>query len=386
MTPSPISVDWYEGLIDVDLSEVPNTFAWKIASTFCPHITVIFYIPHKNSGSKSQNLSTFPCVCPPMMLALSLHRTNLHLGIDTGGVINTINSDVKESAFNGKCELDDEHIYDDPNLLMDFGDSKIPAPLAAAAAAATATATAAAVSYNTLNHGNSKTIPSPYDYAVPPSLDTKPAPQAKSAAATPYANSSVSNSGERKPPYANFTASNSGGRKPPYANFTASKLAAGSATDESDDSRYQAAPISLSSSSLGKPVATPRPTPSPTPPGYSVPKPVIPNRAAPKPPGSSVPQPQTAKKIEVPEKVDLAEDILEGKETVGYFPLMRKGRTEESSAYQALLNVKTGASTGNQSQQEATASHAQQEVPGLEEEEEYTVMNSPQVKTPEFSD
>lgn len=275
----------------------------------------------------------------------------MHIGMNVGPVINPMsinNCDVKETELDDVKFEDSEHIYDDPNQLMGTSSLKIPLP-------------ATPGSYATLNRDSER--------------DAKPL---SSGACNLQPPAPETGKGQNPPTY--------------------------------DEARYtQLYQQPTNNTPIGASLTT-KIAPPQAPPGYSTPKPsMIPGRSAPKPPGYAVPKPQATSA-----KVDLAENMPKGADTV-YFPLMNRRKMEERNAYQGLLSVQTerkrGEKAGGETEESEayqelssvqtnskcvgevttgpTGNHTQQEVhgrPAIEEEEEYTVMNSPLEKTPAFSD
>ena len=253
------------------------------------------------------------------------------MNITPNGFANPLDIKKKETELDTKedlelkYELDDDHIYDDPNHLV-HQESCLKLPLPPTMPA-----------YNTLNRNIDAKAPSRVN------------------APTPYMEPSTGASGKGE----------------------------GANSSESEGRYTYLHHVSTSNSSLTTANGTRKSKP-PVPPGYAAPRSsLVPQ--TPVPPGYAVPRPQSMEKVEnlPPAAIDPAKD---GPETVGYFPLMRIEK--ENSAYQPLKPAQQD-HTASHTQQEAMTSNGvtnptQQDVPKIEEEEEYMEMKSPQSKTPEF--
>lgn len=228
----------------------------------------------------------------------------MHVGMNFGtpnGVANPLDIKMKEADLDYKYDLEDsDHIYDNPNHLMESC-LKMPLPPTTA-------------SYNTLNR----------------ETGTK----ALSSANTPT-------------PYSQPTTEKGEGAMSKGSRYTSLQLVT----------------TSTSSLTTANGTKKPKHTPPPVPPGYSAPRSLVSagRATAPRPPGYAVPRPQSTEKVEpqppATEKINLVEDGV----TVQYFPLMRRER--ENSTYQALKLVPTKPDrTASHTQQDATTSHTQQVI------------------------
>ena len=294
--------------------------------------------------------------------------------------INNSDIKIKESELDDvKFDFEDsEHIYDDPNLFTSVNgqsqsgnaavaklralDYSSPVPKLTGAAPGHGTTAEKDPRYTNLpGYATPRpvlsTAPAPPGYASPRTSGLVTAPSLKTSSLVPAPE--VPNTSRPKRPISKEQAT--------IAPTAGSNPFSSAETKPPGDTVSQQQDTNPFSSTEPKPPGIKQDTPVPTS------GPTLSGSTAPNPPGYATPRPLSVeKKRDTTEKAATQEE----KEAVGYFSLLDVNKREEGGAYQELAST-----LAKESAQKQNGSA----VAGLmEEDDQYVVMNSPQMKTPIF--